>query len=246
MGEDQRDKFVRGGVASHPAARRPGPDDRRGQEERPDAASSSPDVATDAGEFRGMHLIDLARASLERQRRVHPRPPRRAARQARPPVPRRRRDEHHQRLRHPARDRGQQDLPGRLRGGPDHLAALVRREVGPGLPHLDLLPAGQLRRARLGHRGRRDQAQEHPGRREGHADPVHQGQHHRDHPPGHRQRRPRRLPRPGGRARPGGGLHRRGGRLRPASPSTAASGRRSPTRSRSSTRTAPTSARRAR
>jgi HK97 family phage prohead protease len=65
MGEDQREKFIRGGVASIMQ--------RAGLAPMIAAAKKSEsmgehlsDVATDPGEFRGMKLADLARAALER------------------------------------------------------------------------------------------------------------------------------------------------------------------------------------
>ena len=64
-GEDQRDKFVRGGVASilQRAGLAPMINEAK---KKAHASEQLQDVTTDAGEFRGMHLIDLARASLER------------------------------------------------------------------------------------------------------------------------------------------------------------------------------------
>jgi HK97 family phage prohead protease len=65
-GDDQRDKFVRGGVASIL--------ERAGNLQVIEAAKENKrighllkDVASDAGEFRGMRLYDLARTSLERR-----------------------------------------------------------------------------------------------------------------------------------------------------------------------------------
>ena len=66
MGEDKRDKFIRGGVAS--ILQRAGLVPMITEAKKNAALSDNlQDVATDAGEFRGMHLIDLARASLELQ-----------------------------------------------------------------------------------------------------------------------------------------------------------------------------------
>jgi hypothetical protein len=64
-GDDQRDKFVRGGVAS--ILQRAGLAPMIVEAKKnPNVSDQLKDVSTDAGEFRGMHLIDLARAALER------------------------------------------------------------------------------------------------------------------------------------------------------------------------------------
>jgi HK97 family phage prohead protease len=64
MGEDKRDKFVRGGVAS--IMQRAGLAPMIATAKKSDAMGAHlADVSADPGEFRGMKLADLARASLE-------------------------------------------------------------------------------------------------------------------------------------------------------------------------------------